>query len=152
LLWRRLNVKKYSPILAFILAGLIGPILCRLPALGAPAVTEATGDAVLGKAFRDRISNIQVEGRGEVTRILPDDQDGSRHQRFLLRLRSGQTLLIAHNVDLAPRVAPLMERDLVSFYGEYEWNEKGGVIHWTHRDPTARHEAGWLKHKGRLYQ
>lgn len=118
----------------------------------APAVAEAPSDAVLGQAFRDRRSNFQIEGRGEVVKLLADDVEGSRHQRFLLRLRSGQTLLIAHNVDLAPRVSSLKERDQVSFFGEYEWNDKGGVIHWTHRDPNGRHEAGWLKHKDRVYQ
>jgi len=147
-----MNAKKLWPVLGLLAPSFLSFTPSLSPALGAPAAVEAQSDAVLGKAFRDRTSNIQVEGRGEVTRLLPDDQEGSRHQRFLLRLRSGQTLLIAHNVDLAPRVAPLKERDVVSFFGEYEWNEKGGVIHWTHRDPAGRHVAGWLKHKDRIYQ
>jgi len=121
-------------------------------AVAAPATADAKSDAVLGKAFRNRTSNLQVQGRGEVVKVLPDDHQGSRHQRFILRLRSGQTLLIAHNVDLAPRVANLRDRDTVAFYGEYEWNAKGGAIHWTHRDPDGRHVAGWLKHRGRTYQ
>lgn len=118
----------------------------------APVAANAQSDAILGRAFKNRASNIQVEGQGEVIKILPDDNDGNRHQRFIIRLRSGQTLLIAHNVDLAPRVLSIMERDIVRFYGEYEWNPKGGVIHWTHHDPDGRHVAGWLKHKGRTYQ
>jgi hypothetical protein len=121
-------------------------------ALAAPAVAAAESDAVLGKAFRNRTSNVQVEGQGVVTKILADDRDGSRHQRFIVRLRSGQTLLIAHNTDLAPRIPSIMERDVVLFSGEYEWNSKGGAIHWTHRDPRGRHAAGWLKHKGQTYQ
>jgi hypothetical protein len=40
----------------------------------------------------------------------------------------------------------------VEFFGEYEWNAKGGVVHWTHHDPQGLHENGWLKHQGRLYQ
>jgi hypothetical protein len=32
------------------------------------------------------------------------------------------------------------------------WNEKGGVVHWTHRDPGGRHMAGWLAHNGKTYQ
>ena len=45
-------------------------------------------------------------------------------------------------------VDSLKEGDSVAFNGEYEWNAKGGVIHWTHRDPQGSHVAGWLKHKG----
>lgn len=97
-------------------------------------------------------SGQQVQGAGEVIRILPDDTDGSRHQRFIVRLRSGRTLLIAHNIDIAPRVPSLGMGDKVYFNGEYEWNSKGGVIHWTHRDPRQRHQAGWIEHKGRRYQ
>ena len=97
-------------------------------------------------------SGQQVRGAGEVIRVLSDDNDGSRHQRFIVRLRSGRTLLVAHNIDLAPRVPAIRAGDTVSFNGEFEWNEKGGVIHWTHRDPQNRHEAGWIEHNGRKYQ
>jgi hypothetical protein len=109
-------------------------------------------DAVLATAFESRQSNLQVKGQGQVVRILADDRDGSRHQRFILRLDSGQTILIAHNIDLAPRVSGLERGDTVAFHGEYEWNAKGGVIHWTHDDPDGRHVAGWLKHNGQIYQ
>jgi hypothetical protein len=97
-------------------------------------------------------SGTQVEGSGVVTRILSDDDEGSRHQRFILRLPSGQTVLIAHNIDLAPRVEGLQEGDTVAFNGEFVWNAKGGVVHWTHRDPSGRHAAGWLKHQGQVVQ
>jgi hypothetical protein len=95
---------------------------------------------------------VQVEGEGSVTRVLPDDLDGRRHQRFVLRLASGRTLLVAHNIDIAPRVKGLTEGDTVSFKGEYVWNEEGGVIHWTHHDPEGRHVAGWVKHNGRTFK
>jgi hypothetical protein len=94
----------------------------------------------------------QVSGTGTVERVLSDDNDGSPHQRFILRLSSGRTLLIAHNIDLAPRIPSIGNGDTVTFYGEYEPNDKGGVIHWTHRDPEGRHAAGWLEHNGRRYQ
>ena len=108
-------------------------------------------DSAIGRAFKNRTSNVQVEGAGVVTRILADDLSGSRHQRFIVRLKSGQTVLIAHNIDIAPRVE-LQEDDSVSFYGEYVWNEKGGTVHWTHHDPAGKHVAGWIKHNGRTYQ
>lgn len=83
-----------------------------------------------------------MQSEGVVVKVLPDDNHGSRHQKFLIELSSGQTILIAHNIDLASRISPITEGDVVAFNGEYEWNEKGGVVHWTHRDPNGRHEAG----------
>lgn len=111
----------------------------------------ATSDPI-ADAFENRRSNFQVEGSGVVTRVLADDNEGDRHQRFILRLASGQTLLVTHNIDLAPRILALKEGDTVDFFGEYEWNDQGGVTHWTHKDPRERHVAGWLRHKGRVYQ
>jgi len=94
----------------------------------------------------------QTAGSGVVTRILADDNNGSRHQRFILTLDSGQTVLVAHNIDVAPRIDGLRVGDTVSFYGEYVWNEKGGVIHWTHHDPAGKHKTGWVRHNGERYQ
>jgi len=110
------------------------------------------GDHIIGKAFTNRSSNIQVQGQGTVIKTLRDDLEGSRHQKFILRLSSGQTLLIAHNIDLAPRINSISRGDSIEFYGEYEWNSKGGVIHWTHHDPGNHHTSGWVKHNGRTYQ
>ena len=87
-----------------------------------------------------------------MTRLLPDDNKGSRHQKFIIALASGQTLLVAHNIDVAPRIPSLRTGDRVQFAGEYEWNDKGGVIHWTHRTASGPHPGGWLKHKGQTYQ
>jgi hypothetical protein len=109
-------------------------------------------DQLITTAFQNQQSNLQVEGSGVVTHILPDDNKGSRHQKFIIRLSSGQTVLIAHNIDLAARVNSIKEGDTVEFHGEYEWNSKGGVVHWTHHDPNARHEDGWLKHNDRIYK
>ena len=109
-------------------------------------------DDPVGRAFASRASDVQVEGQGTVVRVLPDDLDGQRHQRFIVQLASGQTLLVAHNTDIAPRIDALEIGDSVGFSGEYVWNEKGGVIHWTHHDPQRKHVAGWLKHNGRTFQ
>ncbi len=118
----------------------------------AQSVSPSESDKVLRRAFKQHTSNLRVEGRGVVKRILPDDNDGSRHQRFILELGSGQTLLIAHNIDVATRIPDLRKGDKVAFRGEYEWNPEGGVIHWTHNDPGGQHPGGWLKHKGKTYQ
>ena len=117
----------------------------------APALEPAAGPS-LAQAFRDRATDLQVSGAGVVTKLLPDDNDGSRHQRFLLRVADGTVVLVAHNIDLAPRLSKLRVGDQVEFHGVYEWNQKGGVVHWTHHDPQGHHEAGWLKHRGELHQ
>jgi len=114
--------------------------------------SPAGSGSILQQAFANRQSNLQVQGEGIVATVLQDDLEGSRHQRFIVKLDSGQTLLVSHNIDLAPRIDPLNAGDLVEFFGEYEWNPKGGVIHWTHHDPGGRHVAGWIKHRGKTYQ
>ncbi|MCC5797657.1 MAG: DUF3465 domain-containing protein [Methylophaga sp.] len=99
--------------------------------------------------FADEQSRVQLQVDGTVIRLLPDRP---RHQRFVIELESGHTLLIAHNTELAPRIDSLKPGDSVSIYGRYEWNEEGGVVHWTHHDPANIHPHGWIRHQGQLYQ
>jgi hypothetical protein len=113
---------------------------------------SGASESAIERAYRERRSNLQLRGDGTATRVLADDNDGDRHQRIILELASGNTVLIAHNIDLAPRIPGIRDGDQVAFYGEYEWNEQGGVVHWTHTDPANRHIAGWLEHEGKRYQ
>ncbi|MBQ0759727.1 MAG: DUF3465 domain-containing protein [Zhongshania sp.] len=113
---------------------------------------EVAGERQLAEAYQNQVSDVQVSGSGRVIKILADDTKGSRHQKFILKLANGQTLLVAHNIDLAPRLDGLRSGDSVKFYGEYEWNKLGGVLHWTHHDPAGRHANGWLEYRGRRYQ
>ena len=142
--------KLLIPILTLFIAVYIGWSLLNRPN-DSVGFTDQNNTA-LSIAFDERKSGFQTEGNGIVIRILPDDNDGSRHQRFILKLESGQTLLISHNIDLAPRLSNLKKGDAVAFNGVYEWNSKGGVIHWTHHDPNGRHIPGWLKYNGKTYQ
>jgi hypothetical protein len=118
----------------------------------APQATRTADDSPAARAFARRASDVQVEDEGSVTRLLSDDLSGRRHQRFIVRLASGQTVLVAHNIDIAPRIKGLKEGDSVRFKGEYVWNEEGGVIHWTHHDPDGRHVTGWVKHNGKTFK
>lgn len=113
---------------------------------------EPDGDELLSKLFNEGQSNVQVHGTGNVISLLADDLDVDRHQGFVVELKSGQALLISHNIDLAPRIDELSLNDQIEFFGEYEWNEKGGVVHWTHHDPNKLHADGWLFHKNKIYQ
>ena len=114
--------------------------------------TFELGTARIQQAYQQRQSDIQVQSVGEVIAVLKDDNEGSRHQKFILELENSQTVLVAHNIDLAPRIDNIQKGDQVEFYGEYEYSDKGGVIHWTHHDPSRKHVDGWLKHLGRTYQ
>jgi len=145
-------LKRILVIVALLIASSI-PTACLRSSLSTESFnTNARGDQDIATAFKNHSSNVQVEGEGIVIKVLPDDIEKPRHQRFLLRLASGQTVLVAHNIDLAPRVDGLREGDQVAFKGEYEWNDKGGVVHQTHRDPSGRRIAGWLRHQGKVYQ
>jgi len=115
------------------------------------SVTSEDGDAVIAQLFADKKSDVQVTGRGVVVRLLSDDNDGDRHQRFILRLNSGQTLIIVHNIDIAERVDPLAVGDVVEFCGEYYYSDEGGGVHWTHHDPDGSHADGWLRVNGKTY-
>lgn len=117
--------------------------------------TENTQDETevsIAELYQQQKSDVQIEVTATVSRLLADDNEGSRHQRFIVEMSDGQTLLVAHNIDLAPRINSLNVGDEVTIYGEYEWNNKGGVMHWTHHDPANRHPHGWIRHKGQLYQ
>ena len=118
---------------------------------GSAETTAEVSNARIEQAFKAKKSDVQVSGQGVVIKLLKDDNKGSRHQKFLVKINAQQTLLFAHNIDLAPRV-PLQAGDEISFYGEYVYNPKGGVMHWTHHAPRGDHAAGWVMHNGRKYQ
>ncbi|HEY0891935.1 MAG TPA: DUF3465 domain-containing protein, partial [Cellvibrio sp.] len=112
----------------------------------------ATEDnTALKQAFAQKQSHVWIEGSGTVKKLLADDTQGARHQRFLVSISPEQTLLFAHNIDLAPRVAELQVGDQISFKGEYIYNPKGGIMHWTHHDPQGR-QHGWITHHNHTYE
>lgn len=106
----------------------------------------------ISQAYVNRQSEVMVEASGFVTRILPDDNEGSRHQRFIVGLADGQTVLVSHNIDLAPRIDDLRPGEPVTFRGQYEYNTKGGVVHWTHHDPRGNRPGGWIEYRGERYR
>jgi hypothetical protein len=95
-------------------------------------------------AYANQDSNVSVTVKGVITAILSDDTVGGKHQRFIIQLSNGQTLLIAHNVDIGSRVVGIVIGSTIYVHGDYIWNSQGGLIHWTHRDPNGIHENGWI--------
>lgn len=115
----------------------------------APAYRSEAG--AVQSAFAEQRSGVWLETQGTVRRILADDNEDSRHQRFILDVGNGHTVLVAHNIDLAKRV-PVRVGDGLLLRGRYEWNERGGVIHWTHHDPQGREAGGWIRKNATLYR
>lgn len=103
-------------------------------------------------AYTQQQSDVQLEVTGFIKKLLADDNEGTRHQKFIVQVPSGLTILVAHNIDLAPRIKNLKKGTNITLYGEYEWSQKGGILHWTHHDPRGRHADGWIDYQGRRYQ
>ncbi|MCB1056316.1 MAG: DUF3465 domain-containing protein [Acidobacteria bacterium] len=159
--WRRPRPAEPEPpprkgsraVVALILLLAGGALLAHRLGVSAPPpeAKHDSGEAIILEAYRERAHDLPVAVEGEVERTLADDLEGSRHQRFILRLPGGHTLLVSHNIDLAPRV-PLAAGDHVQVLGRYEWNDRGGVVHWTHHDPRGEDPGGWIRLGDRTYR
>jgi hypothetical protein len=107
-------------------------------------------------AWRAGRSNVEVTAEGSIASILGNSGGPSgTHEGFLLHLRGasghGLTVRVEDNVDLTGQV-PLSEGEDVEVRGEYVYDANGGVIHYTHRDPSGRHAAGFIRAGDTLYQ
>ena len=125
---------------------------CSSPS-GTPATSGSAG-ARLAALEAAHARDVWTECSGTVVRVLADDTRPPRHERFIVRVDGGdgRTLLVAHNIDLAPRV-PVHAGDAVEMRGEYEWNPEGGVLHETHHATSARGApGGWVRMNGTTYQ
>lgn len=85
-------------------------------------VGPAEQDQVIA-AQEEQVRDREVTITARVKRVLPDDTKGSQHQRLLIGLANGTTVLIAHNIDEAEKV-PVTEGDTITVHGVYIWNEK----------------------------
>jgi len=124
------------------------------PAPAQPAETEI-GQTLSQKEVLEaqdkKKKKVEVSFSARVRKLLPDDTKGLPHQQFLLLLDNGSTVKVAHDTKYAPRV-PINEGDMLTIKGEYIWNRKGGVLHWTHHSDTPRHEGGYIDYNGQRYQ
>lgn len=102
----------------------------------------------LQQVISERLSGEIVLVDAKVIKLLSDDLEGSKHQKMIIKVGTN-TLLVAHNIDIAPRV-PVKKGEQLLIKGEYEWNDKGGLIHWTHRSNNS-HPAGWIKYNNKKY-
>ncbi len=117
-----------------------------------PLSEESVRAESAAKLYAQKARDVAISDIGTVVKILKDDNKGARHQKFLVIVSDSITLLFAHNIDLAPRISDIAIGDKVEFHGEYVYNPKGGVVHWTHKDPNGGHRGGYILHRGIVYQ
>jgi Protein of unknown function (DUF3465) len=135
--------KRFLKIIILVLLGICSAFLSsNRGSFGLKPLTQSTSSDLtdlntIKKAFDTQQSNFQVKQTGRIAKMLWEDDHGLRHQRFVVRLDSGQKILIAHNIDLVAKVESLKEGEIISLSDEYEWNNKGGVVHLTHCDPKG---------------
>ena len=95
--------------------------------------------------------SVEVRDSGVVVRVLGMRNSYSGlHEGFIVRFSSrGGTHLVEDNADITGPI-PLRRGDAISMQGQLECNDR--VIHWTHRDPRGRHQAGYIIVNGNTYQ
>ncbi len=135
----RLLHRRLVPVLILVLLAVYQYYRLDRPTVDYGAATDS-----VQAAYAAHQSNTWLEAQGRISRVLHDDNEGARHQKFILQLDDGHTVMIAHNIDLAERI-PTRHNLFVRVRGRYEWNDRGGVIHWTHHDPYGQLEGGWIE-------
>ena len=121
-------------------------------ASGCAAQTVADDTAVCS-AYQAGRSRVEVVADGTVTRVFGVAPGVvSPHEGFLMRLSTGCNVIVRVEANTAFTGSfPIARGDRVTVKGEYEFYPRGGVIHWTHRDPRNRHEGGFIEIGGKTY-
>ncbi len=109
------------------------------------------GDAEAIRAQQLQLVKVPITVTAPVKKMLKYDDKGLPHEKFLMVLSNGTTLLVAHDTKMAPYV-PVQPGDTVTVHGEFIWNEKGGLIHWTHHSDTPKHQGGYIDFNGKRYE
>jgi hypothetical protein len=99
-------------------------------------------------------SGEEVTVEGPVLHVLAT-QSGAQgaHEQFIVAVRANnaeQDVLVADNISIG-RAAPVHQGDDVTVRGELAIDPSGPVIHWTHHDPRGRHQSGFVRLNGVLY-
>lgn len=115
------------------------------------AVDNSTNDSDIVRAVNDQRRVNFVEGGGMVvTKVLPDDNNGLKHQKWVVRLSNGKTMQAVYNSDMCPRV-PVKVGDVVAMGGMFLWTNTGALLHWLHHDPRGNRPDGYVFVNGKYY-
>lgn len=140
------RTNRYAVAIA-LLAALIGITLLWQ---SRPGYRIEPGFMTVHDAYRYHQTGMMAEVTGTVARLLADDKDDPRNQKFIIRLTNGQSLLVLHD-RVAAKPVPVKVNDTVLVRGEYQWTETGGTLRFTQRDYSARRRHGWIEHQGQRY-
>ena len=111
--------------------------------------------------LRDSLEGIprsEVMIKATVQKILPDDNNGLKHQRFIIKLGDGTNVFVAHSITAADRI-PIKPGSQLTLKGEWIPEPRTndgiptiGVLHWTHASENERkHPSGWIELDGKRY-
>lgn len=131
----------------FIIIVIGGNIAWFKPSLFASLGPTKNEYKLVGKAWKAHQSNLVVQVEGKVVMELPDIEDDSTYQRFMIILENKHRVFVSHDIGIAKPVN-IAVGSVVRVKGEYDWTPEGGIIHWTHRDPTGQREGGWIELDG----
>lgn len=111
---------------------------------------QKAGDAAMVAAVNGRRNINFVEATGMlVVETLPDDRQGLQHQKFVVQLTSGATMLAVYNLDMEGcTYIPVKKGDRVAMGGEFKWTSQGALLHWLHYDPSQRRPDGYVQLNG----
>jgi hypothetical protein len=112
---------------------------------------DLSSDAALVSAVngRRRLNFVQG-GNMTVIKVLPDDNQGLKHQKWIVRLSNGSQLMGVYNSDMCERV-PLKAGDVIAMGGQFIWTNEGGLLHWLHHDPRNHRPDGFVQLNGKFY-
>jgi len=138
-----------------------GTAVLAVAALGVLTACSRAADAPdtsssLLRLYEHHASNEEVEASGTVRKVLGTRLTRSgNHEGFIVEVPvplTSQSLRvkIEDNVDISGSI-PLAAGDHVHFRGEYVYDSRGGIVHWTHHDPRMRHEPGFIEVNGKRY-
>lgn len=115
---------------------------------------EQPNNAQICALYASGSGGVEVIAQGTVLGILGTRGGPSgEHEGFLLKLNEQCDLLlrVETNVDITGPV-PLQTGEVVTVKGQFEDDPEGGVIHWTHHDPSGRHVSGYVEADGKIYE
>ena len=134
-------------------------VLAALCSLGFAACagggTDTVSNAAIYDAWRSGQSHLEVTASGSVARVLGlRNGPSGEHEGFLLHLRGaeghGLTVRVEDNTDITGPMDVHAGDDAV-VRGEYIYDPRGGIIHYTHHDPRGHHVSGYVRVNGRTY-